>query len=186
MKRFFILASALVFSASTTAYAQDDVAPAGPPAIDENADGLDDGRQKRHRHGGRGFRGVRGLGIELTDEQREGLKSAVEALREDGAEKEDIRAAVDEQLSGFGFDIEALRAEQEAEREARQAEREAVRAIVDQLKEEGASREEIKAALEEQGFEAPRRGKRGKRGGRGGFGGARGGEEAPAAPEGAE
>lgn len=182
MKRFFILASALVLSASTTAYAQDDVNPAGPPAIDENADGLNDSRQKRHRHGGRGFRGVRSLGIELTDEQREGLKSTVEALRVDRAEKEDIRAAVDAQLSGFGFDIEALRAERAAEREARQAEREAVRTIIDQLNEEGATREEIKAALEEQGFEAPRRGKRGKRGKRG----FRGGTGAPAAPERAE
>lgn len=184
MKRSIILRFAFAMTLGTFAavQAQDDVpAPGGAPEfVDENGDGINDNRAAR----GRGHRGHRGglarLGADLTDEQKAAVKETVEALKAEDASREDIRAAVTEQLSGFGVEV-PTQEEIDAQRQERQAQRDEVRAIVDGLKEDGATREEIKAAVDQyrtdNGIEAPAGGGRGGkgRGLRGGRGGGRGG-----------
>jgi hypothetical protein len=136
--------------------------------IDENADGIADGRALRHA--GR-VGNLSEVGRQLSDEQRTALKSEVDALREAGASAEEITAAVVTQLAAAGIELpENFAAEHTAhvaERQAQAAQREEMRAIVEGLKEEGATREEIAAALADAGFEIPTRGGRGHRGHRG-------------------
>jgi hypothetical protein len=131
--------------------------------IDENADGIADGRALRGN--------LSGVSGQLSDEQRTALKSEVDALREAGASAEEITAAVVTQLAAAGIELpENFAAEHTAhvaERQAQAAQREEMRTIVDGLKEEGATREEIAAALADAGFEIPTRGHRGHRGHRG-------------------
>ena len=55
----------------------------------------------RHR---RGRFGLRGLGDELTDEERAEIRATVKEMRESGATREAIRAAVAEMLEGFGIE----------------------------------------------------------------------------------
>ncbi len=135
--------------------------------IDENADGIADGRALRHAGRGGTLKGV--YAGSLSDEQRTALKSEVEALRAAGASAEQITAAVATQLEAAGIELPADFAEAHtariAERQAQAAQREAMHALVAGLKEEGATREEIAAALSAAGFEIPNRG--GPRGHRG-------------------
>jgi alkylhydroperoxidase/carboxymuconolactone decarboxylase family protein YurZ len=202
MKRSTILSLAFAITLGTFAAVQaQEEAPApgdAPGFVDENGDGINDNRP----HRGRGFRGHRGigrLGADLSDEQKAAVKETAEALKADGATREDIRAAITDQLTGFGIEV-PTQEEIEAQRTEHQAQRQEVRVIVDGLKEEGATRDEIKAAVDQyrtdNGIEAPvggnrggkRGGKRGRgiggHGGRGGFGprggGAGNGADAPA------
>jgi Spy/CpxP family protein refolding chaperone len=193
MKRSTILSLAFAMTLGTFAAVQAQAPAPGeaPGFVDENGDGINDNRP----HRGRGFRGHRGigrLGADLTDEQKAAVKETAEALKADGATREDIRAAITDQLTGFGIEV-PTQEEIEAQRTEHQAQRQEVRIIVDGLKEEGATRDEIKAAVDQyrtdNGIEAPvggnRGGKRGRgirggHGGRGGFGPRGGGADAPA------
>ncbi len=170
MKRltFLALAALATTIAFTDAQAQGGGADT-PPAIDENADGIADGRARMHR--GRGHRGPRGGGpvgeliSDLTDEQKAELKT----LRESDVPREEAHASMQEKLAEFGIElpsIEEIQAEREAARVEHEAEREAVRTLVEGLKAEGATRDEIREALTEAGYEPKERG-RGGRGGRG-------------------
>ena len=178
MKRLTVLCLtlALVFCFSASVQAQDD-APAGPTDnprfVDENGDGINDNTHRRGRPGGRRGGQKAPRGTELTDEQKAAIKETVDQLKAGEATQEEIRAAVRDQLTGFGIEVPS-REEIEAQRTETQAQREAVRILVDGLREEGAAHDEIKAAVdqhrEDNGIEAPEgqggRGKRGRSGGR--------------------
>jgi hypothetical protein len=92
-----------------------------------------------------------------------------------------------DKLGEFGVDLpdfETIQAEREAVRAEATAQREAVRTLVDGLRAEGATREEIRDALAEAGYDkaGPRGGGRGHRG----HHGPRGGPPADTAPENGE
>ena len=175
MQRFKILSAiALIGTCTTFAFAQD-----------ENVDGIDDNTMRKHRFGQRGPGLLRAaIGDQLTDEQKTELKAEMAALKEEGATREEVRAAFETRLGELGVEIPEEVAERLAEREAQRAQRQEVKEIVDQMKEEGATREEIRTALAEAGFEKPEGRRGGKaRGHRGGFKGPRGGDAAPAADD---
>lgn len=115
------------------------------------------------RNGGRGFSDP-----QLTDEQRETLRATIAELREADATREDILAAVEALYAEWGLEMperdsrwgDLLTEEQQAE----------LKALVQEMKDSEATREEIKAAVdalfEEWGIERPdfdgRNGKHGK------------------------
>ena len=189
MKRLTLLALAALATTITFTDARAQGGGANvPPAIDENADGIADGRARTHR--GRGHRGARGGGPvgellgDLTDAQKAELQALRESLRESDVTREAAHASMQEKLAEFGVElpaIEQIQAEREAARIENQAQHEAVRNLVEGLKAEGATREEIREALTEAGYEKPARGQRG-RGGRG----PRGATPPVSAPEGSE
>jgi len=132
--------------------------------VDENADGIADSRALRHAGRSGNLNGI--FAGELSTEQRTALKSEVNALREGGASAEEITAAVATQLQAAGIELPDNFAEEHTarvvERQAQAAQREAMHTLVAGLKEEGATREEIAAALTEAGFERPSKGRRGR------------------------
>ncbi len=137
--------------------------------IDENADGIADGRALRHS--GRGGTISAALAAQLSTEQRTVLREEVKALRKTGASAAEISAAIVSQYEGAGIELpEGFSADVSkriGQRQALAANRQAMRTLVSGLKEEGATREEIAAALAEAGYEVPTMGRRGYRGARG-------------------
>ena len=116
--------------------------------------------------------GLGRLGGLLTDEQQTALQAKVDELKEAGATRAEIRAAIDAQMEDLGIEIPTrgfgrmaslLTEEQHA----------VLQATIDKLREEGAGRDEIHAAVQEEleamGIEAPAMGGRGGRHGRGGW-----------------
>jgi hypothetical protein len=230
MKRLTIFALALILGGGlwTDSRAQEDSAPTEDVIVDENGDGLDDGKVRRHRRGRFGHRGNRGLGG-LTDEQKTELKATITELKDGGATSAEIRAAIDEfrgdnglltsdqrgelketvsglresgatsaevvdAITQFHADNGVELSEAQQTRIAEGAERAVLRAelheTVTGLKDAGASREEIRAAVEQfatdNGIEKPagKQGRKGMRGQRGGHG--KGRFAAPEASQGAE
>ena len=95
-------------------------------------------------------RSMRGFGhrLDLTDEQREALQTRVQEMRDAGASREEIRTEITTMLDGWGIDhpewqgpsrpwMEALTDEQ----------REALQTRVQEMRDAGASREEIRAEI---------------------------------------
>ncbi len=101
--------------------------------------------------------GKLGFGANLTDEQREAIRLKTEEMRDQGATREEIGAAVAEMLKGYGVDVPDnwhgplpfghpwgdFRADLTDEQ------RQALREKREQLRAQGASREEIHAAIAE-------------------------------------
>ena len=169
MKRLTLIALAALATTIAVSDAQAQGGIDAPPAIDENADGIADGRARMHR--GRGHREHRGAGpvgellSDLTDEQKAEVNALRESLRESDVPREDAQASLQAKLAKFGVElpsIEEIQVEREAARVEHKAAREAVRTLVDGLKAEGATREEIRDALTEAGYEPKGRGQRGR------------------------
>ncbi len=123
------------------------------------------------------------LCADLTDEQRTTIQEKVTGMKEDGASREDIRAAVAEMLKEFGIELpdkQANRQGIQGRRPGRRGnanylgadltdeQRTAIKEKIAEMKEAGASRKEIREAvaemLKEYGVEPPDRqaGRRGK------------------------
>ena len=114
-------------------------------------------------------RGLGRLGSLLTEEQQTALKAKIDALKEAGASREDIRAAVDAELEALGIERPERRGRfGSLLTEEQQA---ALKAKIDALKAEGATREDVHAAIhaefEALGIELPERGGKGAHGMRG-------------------
>ena len=101
---------------------------------------------------------------DLTDEQKEEIKTIVEELREDGASREEIKAAVDSKLTEWGIEVPefkngAKRRHPPFLNDLTEEQREEIKDIVQDMRENGASREEVKAAVDskltEWGIEVP-------------------------------
>ena len=112
MKRFtiFSLAVLLALGAWAETRAQDEPEPAdveeNGAVIDHDEDGIDDNKARHHRGSGRrGGRGLGKLGADLTEEQRAALKETVEGLRQSGASREEVHAAVGAQLQSYGVEL---------------------------------------------------------------------------------
>lgn len=139
-------------------------------------EGRGDGQGKGH---GRGHAGLFG---QLTEEQKEAVHETIEEMREAGASREEIHAAVREMMEGWGIELPERpgREGRECDGEHRhhppffdqlsEEQVEAIHAMVVEMKEAGASREEIRTAVHEMlegwGIEIPEgRGEhRGRRG----------------------
>ena len=150
--------------------------------MDENADGINDSKRSQHRRGV-AKQGKNGLLDQLSAEQRTAMKEQIGALRESGASVEEISAAKAAQFAVAGIELPEDFAERTAQRETQRSERiaqkEEMKTLVDELKAEGATREEIRQAMQDAGYEKPRRSHRGGRQG-GMKSGTKGAPETPA------
>jgi len=124
--------------------------------LDQNVDGISDSKTLRHRRGGDKL-GLGSLRGQLSTTQRTELKDQISILRESGASAEEIGTAITTRLAADGVELPSGFAERLAER---QAEREEVKTLVEGLKANGATREEIRQALQDAGYEKPQRGRR--------------------------
>ena len=136
--------------------------------VDENADGLSDGQVLRHRGGHRSDRSA--ITSQLTAAQRSAIKEQIGALREGGASAEEISSTLAAELNAAGVELPEgfadRAATREARRTARQAQREEIKSLVEGMKADGATRAEIRQALQDAGYQKPQRTRRGQRGAR--------------------
>jgi len=114
---------------------------------------------------GFGRRGPMGGFNQLTEEQREALNQKIEELREAGATPEEIREAVQQYTEELGIDIEPFgigegfghRGLYGCYDQLTEEQREALDQLIQELRDAGATREEIREAvqqfLEEQGID---------------------------------
>ncbi|MBK36563.1 MAG: hypothetical protein CME26_13675 [Gemmatimonadetes bacterium] len=138
------------FTAADQAYAQADV------FVDENGNGIDDTEEVRHRFGRRGMFGIVSL---LTDEQKASLSAEIEALKASDATREEIRDAVHASLEGCGIDLPTARLELRYGEVLSEDQIAHLAGTLEGLHEAGASREDVRAAVdakfEEFGVERP-------------------------------
>ena len=122
----------------------------------------------------------------LTDEQRQAIREKVSELHDNGVARKDIHEAVKDMLQSYGVDVpDGFKMRPRVGRAAHfmygineqltEAQRTEIRQKMDQLRESGASRGEIKEAIKETlksyGVDIPEKDFRGKREGRFGHGG---------------
>lgn len=118
---------------------------------------------------GKGLAARFGINVPLTQEQRQQLQAKIKELRQGGARPEEIRAAVQEMLKGWGIELPALKAPQETGQthEARRIlkflfedltdeQRQQIFEKIEEMKKAGAAPQEIRRAIMEmiQGFGA--------------------------------
>ncbi len=103
------------------------------------------------------------LAKQLTPEQRQELKAKVEEMKDEGASGEEIHAAIKQMLDGWGIEAPRAAAGQALKTVLAQLtpeQRQELKAKVEEMKDEGASGEEIRAAIKQMldgwGIEAPR------------------------------
>jgi len=100
----------------------------------------------RHRRGP----GEHFPGIDLKEEQRAAIRDKVEAMREDGASREEIHGAVTEMLKQYGVEPpENFQRHWALMRELSKDQRKEVRETVRKMHEDGASREDIRKTVDE-------------------------------------
>jgi len=102
------------------------------------------------------------LAKQLTPEQRQELKAKVEEMKDEGASGEEIHAAIKQMLDGWGIEAPRAAAGQALKTVLAQLtpeQRQELKAKVKEMKEEGASGEEIHAAIKQMldgwGIEVP-------------------------------
>jgi DNA-binding transcriptional regulator YhcF (GntR family) len=112
-------------------------------------------------HGPIGFgHGRGGLGANLTDEQRQAIQEKIKGMRDQGAKREEIHAAVAEMLKGYGIEVpEDWTGPHDRGgfgpgpgglwKNLTKEQREAVREKIKEMRSQGATREEIRAAVDE-------------------------------------
>jgi Spy/CpxP family protein refolding chaperone len=115
-------------------------------------------------------RGHRGFWTNLTEEQREAVKNKIEELRKQDASREEIHVAVVEMLKGYGVDVpedwpgppgrgDLGPGHRGFWTNLTEEQREAVKSKIEEMRGQGATREEIRAAVNEMiqgyGIESP-------------------------------
>jgi DNA-binding transcriptional regulator YhcF (GntR family) len=117
-------------------------------------------------HGPIGFGpGRGGFGANLTDEQRQAVQEKIKEMRSQGAKREEIHAAVAEMLKGYGIEVPEPKDWAGPPdgggflKDLTKEQREAVQAKIKEMRDQGAKREEIHAAVTEMlkgyGIEVP-------------------------------
>jgi DNA-binding transcriptional regulator YhcF (GntR family) len=94
---------------------------------------------------------------ELTEEQRENLREKIESLREQGADRQEIRDTIEETLKSYGVEVPDNFHFRHGKRFGRAGfwkdltdeQRKAVRTKVREMRKNGASREEIRQTVDE-------------------------------------
>ena len=99
------------------------------------------------RQAGRRGKGNR-LGTNLTDEQRTTVKEKVTEMKEAGASREDIREAVAEMLKEYGIEVPERQVDHPFA-DLTDEQRTAIQEKVSEMKEAGASREDIREVVAE-------------------------------------
>jgi len=100
---------------------------------------------------------------ELTDEQRQEIRDLLEEFRESGETREEVKVAIDSKLTEWGIEVpeEGMRKRPPWMPELTDEQKEKIKELVEELKESGATKKEIKEAvglkLEEWGIEIPER-----------------------------
>jgi len=140
-----------LFSAALTAVLFSGILSAVEARIaDADGDGINDRRARQHR-------------LNLTDEQRAEIRETKRGLREQGATRVEIVTAMGEKLQSLGVELPEDFEERHAAKLERAVKRDELRAMVTELKESGATREEIRAEVdafrEANGIEKPKRGR---------------------------
>jgi len=102
------------------------------------------------------------FGDQLNDEQKDELEALIQTMKDEGAGHKAIRDALHAQLKEWGVDIPTRKEHRQFRgfgHQLNEAQREELRAIADPMKEDGASRQEIRdaihAKLNEWGIECP-------------------------------
>ena len=92
--------------------------------------------------------GQQSLG-ELTEDQREEIKQIINDMREDDASREEIKEAIDSKLGEFGIEVPEKKMPQRQPwmQDLTDGQREEIRQTVEELREVGTSREEIKETI---------------------------------------
>jgi DNA-binding transcriptional regulator YhcF (GntR family) len=101
-----------------------------------------------------------GVGANLTDEQREAVQEKIKEMRSQGAKRDEIHAAVTEMLKGYGIEVPEHWAGPHGQgdfgpgpggffKDLTKEQREAVREKIKDMRDQGAKREEIHAAVTE-------------------------------------
>jgi hypothetical protein len=91
---------------------------------------------------------------QLTGEQRHAMHELVVGMREAGASREEVHAAVHEMLTGWGIELPDMTGERRCHRreifeQLSDEQRRAVHDRISEMREAGASREEVRAAVRE-------------------------------------
>jgi uncharacterized membrane-anchored protein len=110
-------------------------------------------------------RGPMGFLMDLTEEQKEAIHEKITELREEGASHEEIHAAVGEMLEEYGVELPENWGERRGRKEffgnLTEEQREAIHKKMREMRDEGATHEEIHATvsemLKEYGVEVPER-----------------------------
>jgi DNA-binding transcriptional regulator YhcF (GntR family) len=136
-----------------------------------------------HGPGGFGPPGPQGFFKDLTEEQRDAVEEKMKEMRDQGASREEIRSAVAEMLKGYGIEVPEDwhgpigfgHGKAGFKANLTEEQREAIREKVKEMRSQGASGEEIRAAKAEMlkgyGIELPEKWGEGRqRGQRFGFG----------------
>jgi len=111
---------------------------------------------------GKGLAARFGINVPLTAEQRQRLQAKIKELRQAGAKPEEIRAAVQEMLKGWGIELPAGQAKGEGGKPNRglglrlganmpltAEQRQQLQAKIKELRQAGAKPEEIRTAVQE-------------------------------------
>ncbi len=163
-----LLAGALALTMAATVQAQEeDPPPEAPPPrseapfIDTDGDGINDMAAAMHRHqmihrGQSAFHRAKRQQFntmfeQLSDEQKAEIKALAEQLREEGTDPAQIHAAVGAKFEEFGLTLPDMwdmtpREFVQANRLTRE-ESEAIRAMVGEMRQAGATRQEIRDAV---------------------------------------
>lgn len=90
------------------------------------------------------------VGSQLSDEQELEIQALVASLEADGADKDDVRAAVDEKLAEFGVEITMKPGDPVSRFAGRltDAQESELQALVESLEAEGATRADVRTAVE--------------------------------------
>ena len=161
------LVGALALTFATAGFAQDDTAPsdAAPetsvPFVDADGDGINDIAARFHMQ-----QGMRGRGSafqetkraqftelfgQLSDEQQAEVQALVEQLRGEGLSPAEIHSAVGEKFSELGLDLpdtwNMTPAEFAEANRLTDAERNEIHTMVEEMRGEGATREQIRSAV---------------------------------------
>ena len=140
-----------------------DAQAAGPVFVDENADGIDDNVRSSYHRGRKGVLGRRSGSSQLTEAQREELKTLVDGLKESDTSKEDIRAAVKAKLVEWGIEFpERPAISPDLAKLLTEDQKTELTTLIDGLEASDTSKEDIRTAvdakLEEWDVERPERG----------------------------
>ena len=93
----------------------------------------------------------RGFMTSLSEEQRESVERKIKVMRDQGASRREIRAAVGEMLKGYGIELPKKRVKDRIRKRVMakltEAQRKAVKEKTREMRDRGADRKEIKSAV---------------------------------------
>jgi hypothetical protein len=188
MKRstlYTLLTGAIALTFAATAFAQTtDETPETPPAppafVDADGDGIPDGSARRHRrhammrsYGAAQHGQTKALVSQLDETKKAEVKALIDGMKAEGKTREEVHAAVGAQLESYGLTLPTTWSQTpkefaDARSPLNETQRTELKTLVDGMKAEGKTREEVKVAVDakftEWGIEKPVHGMPGPKG----------------------